>query len=241
MIRARVGRVRSIRSAVDAISKKPMKVAAFLFDLDGTLIDSESLWARAIINWIVSCGGQVTLEEIMPIVIGHCWIDIANILHAKYPCLGATTPQEDAIIVRGFFAAIAGDPRDQRIPSSVDFFHRAAKLAPCAIVSGSPHDDIIHAAEACGIQDELALVLGAGEYAAGKPSPSGYLRAAELLGVKPEECVVIEDSSVGVASGVAAGMKVIALDHGAALPQDFTGATWCVKSLADLDFEKEFS
>lgn len=59
--------------------------------------------------------------------------------------------------------------------------------------------------------------------------------------MKPEECVVIEDSSVGVASGVAAGMKVIALDQGAALPQDFTGATWCVKSLADLDFEKEFA
>ncbi len=218
-----------------------MKVAAFLFDLDGTLIDSESLWARAIIDWITSRGGSVSLEEIMPIVIGHCWIDIANILHAKYPCLGATTPEEDSVIVRDFFAAIAGDPREQRIESSIAFFHKAARLAPCAIVSGSPHDDIVNAAKACGIQDELALILGAGEYVAGKPSPSGYLRAAELLGVKPEACVVIEDSSVGVASGLAAGMKVIALDHGAALPQDFTGATWCVKSLDELDFEKEFT
>lgn len=218
-----------------------MKVAAFLFDLDGTLIDSESLWARAIIDWITSCGDSVSLEEIMPIVIGHCWIDIANILHAKYPCLGATTPEEDSVIVRDFFAAIAGDPCEQRIESSIAFFHKAARLAPCAIVSGSPHDDIVNAAKACGIQDELALILGAGEYAAGKPSPSGYLRAAELLGVKPEACVVIEDSSVGVASGLAAGMKVIALDHGAALPQDFTGATWCVKSLDALDFEKEFT
>ncbi len=84
-------------------------------------------------------------------------------------------------------------------------------------------------------------MLGAGEYAAGKPSPSGYLKAAEILGVNPADCVVVEDSTAGVAAGVAAGMKVVALDRGGTLPQDHAGATWRVKDLLDLDFEKEFA
>ena len=178
-----------------------MKAGAFLFDLDGTLIDSETLWARAMVDWIVSRGGTASLETILPIVVG----------------------------------------RSLCIPDSVAFFRKAAAGAPCAIVSGSPHDDILLAAEACGIRDKLALVLGAGEYAAGKPSPSGYLKAAEILGVNPADCVVVEDSTAGVAAGVAAGMKVVALDRGGTLPQDHAGATWRVKDLLDLDFEKEFA
>jgi beta-phosphoglucomutase-like phosphatase (HAD superfamily) len=92
-----------------------------------------------------------------------------------------------------------------------------------------------------GIDSCVKFVLGAGEYAAGKPSPSGYLRAAELLGADPAACVVVEDSSVGVASGVAAGMKVIALDRSSSIPQTFSGETWKVNSLSEIDFDKEFS
>jgi beta-phosphoglucomutase-like phosphatase (HAD superfamily) len=53
--------------------------------------------------------------------------------------------------------------------------------------------------------------------------------------------VVVEDSSVGVASGVAAGMKVIALDRSSSIPQTFSGETWKVDSLSEIDFDKEFS
>jgi len=108
-----------------------VKAGAFLFDLDGTLIDSETLWARAMVDWIVSRGGTASLETILPIVVGRSWIDIDRELHAEWPCLGETTPQEDALVLRKFYAALAGDPRELCIPESVAFFRKAAAVAPC--------------------------------------------------------------------------------------------------------------
>ena len=213
-----------------------MKAKAFLFDLDGTLVDTEVQWVRAIVDLVASRGGRADFDEVLPTVVGRNWIDIDRALHARYPELGDTTPDEDAVDLRAFYLRHQLKPEEMIIQGSVDFFRRAARIAPCAIVSGSPHDDVVAAARLCGIEKDLSLVLGAGEYAAGKPDPSGYLRAAELLGVAPADCVVIEDSTVGVAAGVAAGMKVIALDRPAPVPPAFVGETWRVPDLSRMVF-----
>ena len=218
-----------------------MRPAAFLFDLDGTLVDTEALWTRAIVDLVVSRGGKTTFEEVLPTVIGRNWIDIDRCLHERFPEMGDTGIMEDAVELRAFYQRHATDPKSLRIEGTIAFFKKAAKLAPCAIVSGSPHDDVVAAAKLCGVDDCLALVLGAGEYESGKPSPSGFLRAAEILEVDPAECVVIEDSEVGVAAGVAAGMKVIGLDRSRIVRQHFTGETWRVSDMSEFDFEKEFA
>ena len=151
------------------------------------------------------------------------------------------SPMEDAVELRRFYGRYAADPESMRIEGTIEFFRKASKVAPCAIVSGSPHDDVVAAAKLCGIDGCTALVLGAGEYERGKPSPSGFLRAAEILEVDPRDCVVIEDSEVGVASGVAAGMKVVGLDRARIARQHFTGETWRVSDMSQIDFEKEFT
>ncbi len=218
-----------------------MKPAAFLFDLDGTLVDTESAWANAIVDFILLRGGKTTFEEIMPMVTGRNWHDIYRMMHERFPEIGDTSRDEDSIELHKCFAPYATDPAAMRIEGSIAFFRRASEIAPCAIVSGSPHDDVVAAAKLCGIDDCLSLVLGAGEYEAGKPSPSGFLKAAELLKVSPADCVVVEDSTVGVKAGVAAGMTVIALDRAALVPQTFKGETWRVKDLSEIDVGKEFS
>ena len=217
-----------------------MRPAAFLFDLDGTLVDTEKVWARAMVDLIVAHGGRTSVGAILPMVVGRNWLDIDRALHARFPELGDSTPMQDAIELRRHYARHVEEPQTLRIESSIAFFRKAAALAPCAIVSGSPHDDVAAAAALCGIADHVQLILGAGEYAFGKPSPSGYLKAADLLGVAPVDCVVVEDSAVGVAAGAAAGMRVIALDRANALPQDFRGQTWKVRDLSAFDIEKEF-
>ncbi len=219
-----------------------MKVAAFLFDLDGTLVDTEEVWAKAMADYILACGGHATAEGILKIVVGRSWLDIHAELHKLHPELGNTTPEQDSIALRPYFQAYATDPAEMRIENSIRFFRKVCHLAPCAIVSGSAHEDIVNALKLCGIENQIQLILGAGEYAAGKPSPSGYLKAAELLGVNPSDCVVFEDSTVGVAAGVAAGMKVVVLDRGKSpVPQRFEGYTWKVRDLLDLDEKALFS
>lgn len=218
-----------------------MKPAAFLFDLDGTLVDTEAAWTHAIVDLVVSRGGRTTFDDILPNVIGRNWLDINRMLHERFPEMGGTSPMEDAVELRRFYGRYAADPESMRIEGTIEFFRKASKVAPCAIVSGSPHDDVVAAAKLCGIYGCTALVLGAGEYERGKPSPSGFLRAAEILEVDPRDCVVIEDSEVGVASGVAAGMKVVGLDRARIARQHFTGETWRVSDMSQIDFEKEFT
>ena len=169
------------------LRKGKVKVAAFLFDLDGTLVDTEAVWTKAIVDFVVSHGGRTTYREILPTVIGRNWLDIDRSLHERFPELGDSTPMHDAIELRKHYNRRAGDPRAMRIESSIRFFTRVAEIAPCAIVSGSPRDDVARAAALCGIASGVKLILGAGDYPRGKPDPSGYLRAAELLGVAPAD------------------------------------------------------
>ncbi len=219
-----------------------MKVAAFLFDLDGTLIDTEEVWARAMADYIIDRGGHTTAAEILKIVVGRSWHDIHAALHEKHPELGATTPAQDSFYLRPYYEKHAGDPASLRIESSIAFFRQVCDLAPCAIVSGSAREDIVTALKICGIADKIKLILGAGEYAAGKPSPSGYLKAAELLRVNSADCVVFEDSAVGVQAGARAGMKVVALDRGISpVPQTYEGYTWKVKDLSELNIAETFT
>ncbi len=219
-----------------------MRPNAFLFDFDGTLMDTEAIWTRAIVDMVVTRGGRTSFREILPAVMGRNWLDIDRYLHERFQCMGDTTPMQDAIELRRHYnRRVGGDKRAMQINSSIEFFMKAASIAPCAIVTGSPREDVAPLVTLCGIADKTAFVLGAGEYERGKPAPDGYLKAAEILGVCPEDCVVIEDSAVGVQAGVAAGMRVIALDRRRDVPQTFVGQTWLVGDLSEIDFEKEFS
>ena len=217
-----------------------MKPAAFLFDLDGTLVDTEALWTEAIVEWLADRGAQTTVEEIAPVVFGHSWLDIQATLHERFPALPKTSAEEDANTLRPYYARRAVNPASQIIPGAVDFLRKVSRIAPCVIVSGSPHDDVVQAAELCGVENLLRFVLGAEDYGRGKPAPDGYLKAASLLEVDASECVVVEDSTAGVQAGRAAGMRVIGVDRNQRAPQDFAGCEWLVHDLSELDVHVVF-
>ena len=217
-----------------------MKPAAFLFDLDGTLIDSEGAWARAIVSWLAAHGQQAECSEILALIFGHSWPDVDALVHAKFPALGAVHLKNDAVELREHYARVVRDPASQIIPSAVAFLRQVSRLAPCVIVSGSPHRDVQAAAELCGISGCLRFVLGSDDYGRGKPAPDGFLKAATMLDVDASECVVVEDSTVGVAAGRAAGMQIIGVNRHSDCVQDFSGCDWLVHDLAELDVRAVF-
>ncbi len=212
-----------------------MTPAAFLFDLDGTLIDSETLWARAISEWLADHGQNASPDAIAKLVFGHSWLDIHAAIHAAFPALGEAKPIQDACALRPYYQRLATDPSKLVIRTAVDFFHKVSRIAPCVIVSGSPHKDVEEAAALCGVTEELAFVLGAEDYGRGKPAPDGFLAAASQLDVDASECVVVEDSSAGVAAGRAAGMHVLGVDRNTVVRQDFSGCDWLVHDLSEID------
>lgn len=212
--------------------------AAFLFDLDGTLIDSEMLWARAIVGWLADQGIAAETNDIAALVFGHSWIDIHSSLLDRFPSLPKRFADQDAIGLRAHYNRLSSDPSAIIIPSAVAFYREAAKIAPCAIVSGSPRNDVANAARLCGIDGLTAFVLGMEDYARGKPAPDGYLLAAERLHAPPSRCIVFEDSTAGVRSGIAAGMKVVGIDRNHVVRQDFTGCILTVSDLAELSLTR---
>lgn len=217
-----------------------MKPAAFLIDLDGTLVETELLWARAIVDWLAERGQTTTVEAFAPVIFGHSWPDIHAAIHTTFPALPKTTPAEDSKTLRSYYDRLAVDPLRLVVPGSVAFLRKAARIAPCVIVSGSPHADVLEAAELCGVADLVKFVLGAEDYGRGKPAPDGFLTAAEMLDVDASECVVVEDSSAGVAAGRAAGMHVVGLDRNPMCPQNFAGSEWLVHDLSELDVDAVF-
>ena len=69
-----------------------MKPAAFFFDLDGTLVDTESLWAQAIADALADCGQSATRDSLLPIVMGRSWLDIHAAIQEAYPSVPRSGP-----------------------------------------------------------------------------------------------------------------------------------------------------
>lgn len=217
-----------------------MKPAAFFFDLDGTLIDTEQVWAKAIVAALRDFGEEAGEDSILRLVLGRSWLDIHAAVQDAFPRVPKMPAAEAAAKLRPYYQRLATDPSSMVIRSSVDFLKKAVHIAPCAIVSGSPHADVESAAEICGISGLLSFVLGAEDYGRGKPAPDGYLKAATMLDVDASECVVVEDSAAGVRAGRAAGMRVIGLRRQSVVPQDLSGCEWLVEDLSELNPDVAF-
>ena len=208
------------------------RIGAYLFDLDGTLSDTETCWVPALCDLLRDDGHELPLADSSAIILGRSWNSVYADVVARFP--DEDTGSGDlADRLRPYFLRFR-DASDIRIPGSAEMVRAVAAHTPCAIVSGSCLQDVEETLERIGLRDAFALLLGAEQVPRGKPDPMGYLQAAERLGVAPERCVVLEDSAAGVRAGKAAGMRVVALVRPDAPPQDVRSvADLCVASLAD--------
>lgn len=210
-------------------------IKAFIFDLDGTLVDSEVIYLEAIGQVLTGAGYPLTEDELLEIVYGHGWGEVFEAMHAR--CPGLT--RDDQALTRAITARFSALEaiRDICIPGSVALLKRLARDYPVSIVSGSYRAAIAEAITRMDAAAQVAFYIGAEEYTHGKPNPVCFLLAAQKFALEPAECLVFEDSTAGVRAAKAAGMPCVALARPGRPLQDHTGADLVLTDLADFDLD----
>ncbi|CAI0732700.1 MULTISPECIES: sugar phosphatase [Serratia] len=189
-----------------------MECKGFLFDLDGTLVDSLPAVERAWINW-------ATRRGINP-------QDVLDFIHGKQAItsLRHFMPGEsEAAIQQEFLLLEQVEAQDTdgvtALPGAAALLARLDQLdIPWAIVT-SGSIPVATARRRAGGLPEPEVFITAEQVKHGKPQPDAYLLGAERLGLAPQDCVVVEDAAAGILSGLAAGCQVIAVNAPADAPK----------------------
>lgn len=186
----------------------PGPFQALLFDCDGTIADSMPLhyvaWKRALAEHgcefpediFYAWGGMPAAEIIATLGTQQGIVmPIADVEHRKETLYYEMLPD-----LRAVPEVLAEIERNSALG--------AAKL-PMAVVSGSTRDSVTRSLMALGLLDRFATLVCAGDYTNSKPDPEPFLVAAQRLGVAPKDCLVFEDTAMGIEAATAAGMASI--------------------------------
>lgn len=186
----------------------PVLPAAVLWDLDGTLVDTEPAWMAAEAVLVAEFGGPWTAEDGAG-VTGLPLIGTATVLQEH----GVDLPLDVIVdrLVDMVTRAVTYDAPWQPGAHELLLELRDAGI-PCALVTMS-YRSLAEAVVRHAPAGSFAAVVAGDEVTHGKPHPEPYLRAAELLGVDPRSCVAIEDSPPGLASAMAAGARTLGVQH----------------------------
>ena len=177
---------------------------AYLFDCDGTVVDSMPLhflaWKQALGEWhcdfseevFYAWGGLPVAEVISRLNVEH---------GLKMPVAAVEVRKENL-----YYDNIS---RLQVVPEVVEHIEAMYGKIPFAVVSGSTRESVVKSLEAVGLLDKFETLVCAGDYAKSKPDPEPFLLAASRLGVAPAACLVFEDTDMGIQAATAAGMASV--------------------------------
>jgi beta-phosphoglucomutase family hydrolase len=177
---------------------------AYLFDCDGTVVDSMPLhyiaWKQALEEW-----GCTYEEELFYSWGGRPIREIISLLNEQQ---GLHMPVEEVAIRKEnlYFDLL---PQLKAIPEVVEHIDAMYGKIPFAVASGSRRDSVESSLKITGLIDKFETLVCADDYKRGKPAPDCFLLAAERLGIAPEDCLVFEDTELGIEAATAAGMAAV--------------------------------
>ncbi len=189
-------------------------IRGVVFDLDGVLIDTEGVWEEVRRAYVAEAGGAF-LPDSQQRLMGMSTAEWSRYLSED---LGVGRPPET--VAADVLALMAQRYRDELplIPGGVAAVRRLAERYPLALASSSARILIDQVLATAKLTDAFVATFSTEQVAAGKPAPDVYLAAVAALGLPPDACAAVEDSSNGLRAAAAAGLAVIAVPHAAYPP-----------------------
>ena len=180
--------------------------AGYIFDLDGTLVDTMPLHYRAWNEALQRAGLREKLSEDLFYSFGGVPTrQVAELLGRHY---GLALDADQVFHQKeALFVEYQADM--QLIGPVVDFARRVARNFPVSVASGGPRLIVRGTLERIGLAGLFPVVVTPEDVAHGKPAPDMFLLAAKKMGVPPEKCLVFEDAEPGIKAAAAAGMKCV--------------------------------
>jgi HAD superfamily hydrolase (TIGR01509 family) len=177
---------------------------AYLFDCDGTIVDSMPLhyvaWRSALAEW--NCD--------FPEDLFYAWggLPVAKIISLLNEKRGLDMPAEKVARKKEelYFASL---PHLKAVPEVLEHIDLQYGRIPFAVVSGSTRDSVIASLRSLRLLEKFETLVCAGDYKKGKPDPEAFLIAAARLKVEPESCLVFEDTDMGIEAATAASMATV--------------------------------
>jgi len=184
-------------------------IEAVVFDLDGVLIDSEPAWEQVRRRVVAEHGGHWAADaqqRLMGMSTGEWARYLSEDLGVGLP------PSRIAALVIERMAARYTEHLPL-MPGAVEAVRRLAARWPLGLASSSPPSLIGTVLDAANLRECFAAMLSTEQVAHGKPAPDIYLAVCERLGRQPQTCAAVEDSTNGLRSAAAAGLRVVAIPH----------------------------
>jgi HAD superfamily hydrolase (TIGR01509 family) len=206
-----------------------MPIKAVIFDCDGTLVDSEPLLLAALLAEVEALPQGRPVHATLADIEGR---SMALNLELMAQRSGLRLPADFEVTVRRRLSAMFHAAL-QPIPGALATL-QGLRLPRC-VASNGPLDKIELALSITGLRERAGRHLfSAYEVGSFKPEPGLFIHAAQVLGVKPHECAVVEDSLAGIHAGLAAGMAVYAYRPAGSMPPDIAGRVQRLERLTDL-------
>ena len=208
---------------------------AVIFDMDGVIIDSEPLHARANILALKKFGIDLTLDYVYQF-IGNTILAMCETIKKDFNLeISATELSEESARQIKYLHSIEGYTPVPFVKDLVkDLYHHGIQLA---IASSSTMELIEEITEVLEIRPYFHKLISGTSVAHSKPAPDIFIKACEELGVSPEESIIIEDSFNGVLAATRANIPVIGYQNSHSGKQDLGQACLIVESFEDIDYE----
>jgi HAD superfamily hydrolase (TIGR01509 family) len=191
------------------ISARASTPDAVIFDLDGVLADSEQLWNQAKRELVQDAGGH------WPEQAPRDMMGMSSPEWSAYMRDELGVPLDPETINRQVVEHMEALYRERLplLPGAVDSVRAIGAVWPVGLASSSNREIIDLFLAESGLRDAFTATVSSEEVQRGKPAPDVYLEAARRLSVAPARCVAVEDSSNGLRSAHAAGMRVIGVPN----------------------------